>query len=939
MKYIVPVLLLTMMSCTTMNNKPIEKHPLDKSESRTLTLENGIKVYLFSDPNFNVSAASMVVEVGSLENPSDREGLAHFLEHMLFLGTEKYPDVDEYSSYLRTYGGYSNAYTASDHTNYQFQVLPDGFEGAIDRFAQFFISPLFTEEYTAREVNAVNSEHQKNIMSDRWRQYRITSQFVRDGHPAKKFSTGNLETLGNITRDELIEFYNNHYSANRMGLALLSTHSLDEMEVWAKQYFSDVKNLNLPRNNHPKDLFEKKETFRLVQIDPVKDLRDLEISFAIPSTREMYGSKPGRQLGFILGHEGKGSLLSYLKDKGWALSLSAGAGSDTKEYGWVNIRIGLTPSGQEHHRDIVKAALDYIELMKSSGHQPHVFEELKTMATLEEIYASKGEGMWRATSLANEAMMYPIEDAGRINYIYNDKSPSNFESLLTHLTPDNMLVVLVAKGVETNQVEHFYQAPYSYSEDDAFYQELTQASPRPEFLIADANPFIPRGATVPNREIKEGVLPKSISDTDGMKLFYGADHEFLRPKGVLDFKILFPKDKMDVKHRVYSKLYAACVNESLNELSYPAKLAGLNYSLKEGYEGLYLTVGGYSESAMKLYEMILNHMVDFSITENQFNAIQDKIIRDYQNFALSDAHQQTREKGADIFHNVKFSWQECLPVAKSASLSDVKSYSKSLFKDTFVEALVYGDFTESDARKSLRLYTENTGSKGIERSSAFDLEYLDQPSPEDIQYVGKLAVNNSCFYREYVLGDDSPELRAKSLVISQALQQPFFTEMRTNQQLGYIVWSYANNRDETHYLSFVIQSGAFTADDVNQRADDFIATTPDFIASLDAETFQQLKESAIEKLEKKPMSIAERASKLKREIFEHGADFDRDEKTIAALQTLEQSDVAKLLSTTVGVDSRRMVNCLMFAEEHDNPTGVESSIQDLSTWKSSRSYK
>ena len=71
-----------------MTNNTMEKHPLDKSEVRKMVLDNGIKVYLLSDPNFNISAASMVVEVGSLDNPSDREGLAHFLEHMLFLGTE-----------------------------------------------------------------------------------------------------------------------------------------------------------------------------------------------------------------------------------------------------------------------------------------------------------------------------------------------------------------------------------------------------------------------------------------------------------------------------------------------------------------------------------------------------------------------------------------------------------------------------------------------------------------------------------------------------------------------------------------------------------------------------------------------------------------------------------------------------------------------------------
>ena len=922
-----------------MINKHIDKHPLDKSEVRKLTLDNGVKVYLLSNPDFNVSAASMVVEVGSLENPSNREGLAHFLEHMLFLGTEKYPDVDEYSTYLKTYGGYSNAYTAGDHTNYQLQVLPDGFEGALDRFAQFFISPLFTAEYTAREVNAVNSEHQKNIMNDFWRQRRITSQFAKDGHQVKKFGTGSLETLGDITREELVAFYNNQYSANRMGLALLSTHSLDEMEDWTRQYFSDVKNHNLERTKHDPIVFEKKEAFRLVQIDPVKDLRNLEISFPIPSTRHMYESKPGRQLGFILGHEGKGSLLSYLKDKGWAQTLSAGAGPQTKEYGMANIRIGLTPKGQDDYKKIVLATLDYIELMKESGHQSHVYNELKTMAELEEIYGSKGEGMRRAIQLANESMMYPLEDAGRINFIFKDNSKGTFEGLLTHLTPDNMLVVLTAKGVETDQKEHHYQAPYSYTENTEFYQTLTSTSPRDDFMIAEANPFIPESASIPDREIKENMLPVSLINSDGANLYFGVDHEFLRPKGVISFKILFPDDIMTLKHRVYLKLYAACVNESLNELGYPAKEAGLYYSFREGYEGIFLNVSGYSESAMTLYEMILDHMVDFSITEDQFNGLKDMVIRNYQNFSLSDAHQQTREKGADIFNHVKYSWEESLPVAQKATLSDIHDYGNTLYEKTFVEGLVYGDFKESDARRALRIFNEKSNTTDIKRTDAFDLKILEQSKSEEIQYIGKLSVNNSCFYREYVLGDDTPEMRATSLVIGQALQQPFFTEMRTNQQLGYIVWSYTRNRDDTYYLSFVIQSGAFTADDVNQRADDFIASTPKLLSAMDKETFQQLKESAIEKLEKKPMSIGERANKFQTFIFEHDADFQRDQKTISALERLQQSSTIELLSNAIGTDTRRMVNFLMFAEQHENTTNAKSTFKELKTWKASRSYK
>ncbi len=916
-----------------------EKHPLDESKSRTITLSNGLKVYLLSDPKFNVSAASMVVEVGSLDNPDDREGTAHFLEHMLFLGTKKFPDVDEYSEYLRTFGGYANAYTASDHTNYQLQVLPDGFEGAIDRFSQFFIAPLFTAEYTEREVNAVNSEHQKNMMNDNWRQYRVSSLFAKEGHPSRKFGTGSLETIGDITRDELVSFYEEHYSSNRMGLALLSNHNLDDLEVWAKKYFTGVKNRKLKRNYHDPVLFDKRETFRLVQIDPVKDIRDLQITYPILGTREMYENKPGRQLGFIVGHEGEGSLLSYLKDRGWAISLSAGAGSDTKEYGMATIKIGLTPKGLTDFREVVKATLNYIELMKDSGYQPHVYDELKSMAELEYVYGSKGEGMWRATQLANEAMMYPLKDAGKINYIYRKNTPEHYESLLSQLTPDNMLVVLTAKGLKTDKIEHHYQAPYSYQEDNEFYNLLIKKEELDGLKIPEKNPFIPKSASVPKREIIEGKLPELISDEKGHKLYFGLDHEFLRPKGVINLKVLLPKELMSVNHRVYSKLYSSCVNESLNEISYPAKQAGLNYSFREGYEGFFVTVSGYSESAIALYEMLLDHMVDFSITEDQFNAIKDKTIRGYENFSLSDAHQQTRERGYNIYDNVKYSWEESLPIAKSATLQSVKKYAKSIYNKTFIEAFVYGDFTKAVSKEALDAFKRETNTAGINRSEAFDIKYLTQPNPESLQYVDRLKVNNSCFYREYSLGEDTPKNQAMSLVISAAIQQPFYTEMRTNQQLGYIVWSYPRLRENTHYLAFVIQSGEYSASDLSERASKIIYEFPNIISSLDSETFEQLKSSAIEKLEKRPMSIAERSGKFKNLVFEFDADFQRDKKTIEALRVLKKEDAVESMRLAVSDDTKKMVNFMMFAEQHKMENNLKNSFKDLKAWKKTRNYK
>lgn len=71
--------------------------------------------------------------IGSMSDPRELPGLAHFCEHMLFMGTQKYPSENEYNKYLSEHGGSSNAYTAADHTNYYFDVAPEAFEGALDR--------------------------------------------------------------------------------------------------------------------------------------------------------------------------------------------------------------------------------------------------------------------------------------------------------------------------------------------------------------------------------------------------------------------------------------------------------------------------------------------------------------------------------------------------------------------------------------------------------------------------------------------------------------------------------------------------------------------------------------------------------------------------------------------------------------------------------------
>ena len=195
---------------------PILSPNLKDRKVGKIRLSNGLSAYLVSDPGVEQSAAGLAVAAGSWEDPTAYPGLAHFLEHMLFMGTKAYPREEEYMEFINDHGGSVNAYTASDRTVYMLTVNHEAFPEAVDRFSHFFIDPLFSPNSIARELHAVDQEHAKNIEHDGWRQYMILKETANPNHPIHGFSTGNAKTLGGIPQKSLKNWYATIYSTKKM---------------------------------------------------------------------------------------------------------------------------------------------------------------------------------------------------------------------------------------------------------------------------------------------------------------------------------------------------------------------------------------------------------------------------------------------------------------------------------------------------------------------------------------------------------------------------------------------------------------------------------------------------------------------------------------------------------------------------------------------------
>ena len=936
---------------------------------RKLVLPNQLKVILVSNPNALFSAAALAVGIGSLGNPENRPGLVHFLEHMLFLGTKKYPDPSGFSKYMTANTGRSNAYTADDHTNYFFQISNKAFEEGLDRFAHFFIDPLFDDTYAEREMKAVDSEHAKNMESDYWRMQQVKRIHFDQNHPISRFSTGNSATLRGVGREELQKFHRRSYSSNRMTLTVVGNRSLDQLEKLVRERFNQIPNHALPPLRYSPDYLRKKEALRLLRIVPVADLRQISLHFPLPPVVKNYDSKPLILIGAILGHEGKGSLLSLLKADGLATSLSAGGGENTADYASLDITVGLTQKGLARYQEVVAKVLGVIDGLKKSGIPRYFFEERKTMAALNERFKSIPGSGRMARRLSAMMLKYPLASLPNQPLLLTNYEPDLYQALMAHLTADNMLVALVAKGLPTSKREFYYGVSYGFEDiGGKTYSALNEAKPDPRWRLPQPNRFIPgkialefpkgplkmagvsllhryKGripSTVVERllplkgnifpgpgafikavesslapaEAKRWLplimkdalpLPQRLLDTSQAKVWWLADWRLRQPKAEMVLKFYVENAYASPREAMLSRLYEAAIEEELNELSYPIKEAGLHYEISAVKGGIAISLGGYSARMLDLLQLLIERLRQINIKQETFDAIREGMVRGLENQKLTQPFRQAQYFGKMLLETPNFTREALLIALRGLTLSDVKGYANRFLRRTYLEGVVVGNLSQEEARAGLRkaLDTLQAGVLPQQKRVAEQVRLV--PVGSDLIFSKKIAVNNSVTSIMYQLGPTDPALRGALLIISKPLGQQFYSIMRTRQQLGYIVWGGMNQIRKKLFLFFLIQSGQYSADVLMTRMESFIPDFVEHFKALPKENFERFREAVIKLKLERDKTLAEIANRLFWVAFQNDEQFDYVSRDIEAVRKLTRAEVeAVLVGALVKKSSTRL---------------------------------
>ncbi|TPP58424.1 Nardilysin [Fasciola gigantica] len=697
-------------------NFTLEKSLIDHRSYKFFTLGNGMRVIVISslkageDPSFepssdedasedlddsdipeatddmeevcevmeNKSAAALCIQVGCLSDPVEAQGLSHFLEHMVFMGSKKYPTENDFDAYLSKRGGTTNAWTGSEYTLFHFDVKRKHFAKCLDRFAQFFISPLLESSSTDRELSAVHSEFELANARDSSRLQFFLGTLACEDSPFRLFGYGNISSLREIPKQNGtdIEFLlhrhrEQSYSAHRMTLALHSKDTLENLEKLARDLFSDVPNRSAP--------------------------------MGIISS--------------LLGHEGQGSALALLKEKNLAVSLACGITptSDIENSSLCTlfvVYITLTDIGRDNVFDVCLIVFDYMKMLLQSAvasqqksntngtafcnhHQVqvddrtdaerevHTFDsylpEYQSTRKAAFLYSEPQEPEDTVVHVANMMHLVPPHHVFSGYNLLKQVDMSLYVDILKLFTADRAAIILLSAHFATSlpkdaplQVEPWFKIRYMVEDiPSTLMQQWKNSIPSPVLHLPYKNKYITTDFTLlpSNQDMKE---PRDLNAAPGA--------EERRRFGHLWFQqsTRFQSPKVTFFDR-FSYFFCRLSQTSPHSLrDYP-----------------HVVPTGGQVQRKCFYQTILDHIVDDNTetSTSHFEAYRDAIRQLYFNEALKPKVLNTHLQFY-LLRKDAFLLDDLLSAVRRLTVSDLMAYKQRFFASLRITAYVHGNLTE-----------------------------------------------------------------------------------------------------------------------------------------------------------------------------------------------------------------------------------------------------
>lgn len=614
------------------------KPDTDHSVYRGLDLVNGMKVLLGSEPDLEKARMSLCVMAGYMSDPKDLQGLAHFTEHMMFMGSKHYTAENHLFTYLNGHGGNANAYTHGDMTCYFYEVDPEFLEESLAIISDMMKNPLFTEETAAREILAVDTEHKKNLKSDNWRQNQIEKATGDQDHPFTQFSTGSkagleagAKRLNTTVIEEVRKFFRKYYTARMMNLFVQGRETLQELQTMVLQYFSSIRRGSVDSPVWLEHPYERSRKLML-HIVPAVETKLLEIVFAVPDMLKFYKSLPELYVSSgIIGYKGSGSLYAYLHQKSYITSLSAKVRGNFRRFGIFSIEVRLSDRGFKNLNEVIESIFAYINFHKKVGPNEDVFNDLRTGRKIQFKYRPKWSGQDFPRYTAEKLRSFQWSDMLSAYYLIHEYRPDHIRNLLELLSPDNCRIV-VSSPTYANRTdlrkEPIYNA--SYARTTLSHYQLDKWSKvfhEDRFMIPKKNDFIPDKLQIYKAEPRFTKLPVLVDSDSSSRLWFLQNDDFNTPKSAA--RVLYRTDIIDLQSSDILKIIVITkmFTETMDEEWTASRLAGVQIDIMPVIRGYFFSISGYNQKQSQILQSALRKFREFRIDQRMLDDAREQLRR------------------------------------------------------------------------------------------------------------------------------------------------------------------------------------------------------------------------------------------------------------------------------------------------------------------------
>jgi len=874
-------------------NSSIKQSPNDNREYQVIRLSNALEVLLISDSDLQNSAASLSVPVGSMHNPDSQLGLAHYLEHMLFLGSEKYPVINEYSQFMSQNGGYTNAYTAQEATVYGFEVNDKVFGEALDRLGDVMHAPLLDETYADKERHTVNAENETYVDNDMRKLYALQRYSLNPEHPMARFSTGNLNTLvdkpGSLLQEELEFFFKQNYSANTMKVALTSPRSIENMQKIAVKYLTQIPNNNITKPVIMTPLLTDKQLALEVQMKPTAELKLLQVNFLVPSVKDEYMYQPGGYISRLLGSDHKGGLSDYLQKLGLAESVSAGFyGAHSDEYSQFSMTFKLTNKGLSKQDTIIGSLFAYINLIKEQGINQLQYSEQKKSLDNYFQFLPKQASFNNVMSLAANMQQYPLQDLLAYSYRLDAFNPTFITQLIGYLTPENSRLFVVSPNAVVNKDIPYYEGKYSQAKIKKSRLQLWLNKARtiqPELILPVRNEWLPENLVL----VKEEKNKKAIQlvKESGLTVWF-KQSQLKEPKSIYKLQLNNNLNAQGPAARVKMNLLLDILQKQLAELSFVTQEAGLGFSINSS-DGLLITTSGYSDKQSKLLLALLTHIENMKFDEQSLRLAKQELMRRLNN----QSKRKAMDLGLDGFRKIirQPSWSDQALLAKvdGVTSDDLSELIKQIFSQSSVRLLALGNFSTVDV---LQLTAQLKVKIKIQPNAFYTTKRL-QADPEQgaLNYVRESELEDDALVSLYLAKNQDIISFAKAELLNKLLKPAFYDQIRTQEQLTYSPFTATVQVDESVGFGLFTQSPTVGSATLYERFQVFLGNFKTTLAETKESDFEEIKKAHIANYLAKPTNLGTEFSYLIDEWMSNKENIDTKLQHVARLKSVSLKQV------------------------------------------------